>query len=119
MADDSKNVDLWYEFVGCLKRAKELWEDRLAIGLSQAEVEALDPRLQKVFASATVRMAKFDVALPRILDVVRQSGGFDVLIPEPEPEPEPEPLEQLAIDETIPASAWMVGVEESEENDAR
>jgi len=69
----------WNKFIRTLMTAEKLWEEHRANMAGIRKIEGLSPKARKVLASVTNR-SKFNVALPRLVDQWRQSGGLSELI---------------------------------------
>jgi hypothetical protein len=72
----------WNAFVDAMIYARDLWEKHQQRMLStpRSELEnQLTREARKVLASTTHR-AKFDIALPRLVDIWRTTGGLENLI---------------------------------------
>jgi hypothetical protein len=70
----------WNDFVERLLELKESWKEFQKERLAVSRSEELDTTQgQKVFGLATTK-SKFDVALPRILEFARRSGGIETLL---------------------------------------
>lgn len=69
----------WNKFIRTLMAAERLWEKHRAVMAGVRSIEGLSPKARKVLAASTNR-AKFAVALPRIVDQWRATGGLKELL---------------------------------------
>ncbi len=86
--DQRKIAVRWNEFVGCLIKAKELWNEHREDCLMLTSTDFLPLSMQQVLASTT-NIAEFEVALDRLNAYWRAYGGLEeMLIPEEDIPPE-------------------------------
>ena len=78
----------WNAFVKSLDATKNAWDSLAELMNQRPSLDKLPHPVQKMMSFATVkRGARFDVAMPRLLDHFRRRGGIEkyiIAIPEPE-----------------------------------
>lgn len=72
-------AEAWNEVIDSLIKTRELWEEYQEIRLQTGITEDLDTPSMRHMAS-TLHRAKFDIALPRLVDYWRRYGGIEGLI---------------------------------------
>lgn len=76
-------IETWDRFVSKMQEAKEAWEDHRALCMSTDGRDALmngigDLPIEAVrILAGTFNRAEFDVAIPRMIEYWRRSGGID------------------------------------------
>jgi len=72
-------AEAWNKFLDKMIEAKGLWEEYQEIRIVKGMPEDLDvPSMRHM--SSTLHRAKFDIALPRLVDYWRRYGGIEGLI---------------------------------------
>jgi len=78
----------WNAFVESLMATKNAWDSLAELMNQRPNTDKMPHPVQKMMSFATVkRGARFDVAMPRLLDHFRRHGGFEkyvIAIEEPE-----------------------------------
>ncbi len=71
-------AEAWNKFLDKMVEARELWEEYRGIRIVERIPEDLDtPSMRHM--SSTLHRAKFDIALPRLVDYWRRYGGIEGL----------------------------------------
>jgi hypothetical protein len=78
----------WNAFVKSLAATKNAWDSLAELMNQRPDTDKMPHPVQKMMSFATVkRGARFDVAMPRLLDHFRKRGGIEkYIIPTPKPE---------------------------------
>ena len=78
-------VVLWNNVIQSLLKAKESWSEFQARALEPIQLDEYPIKAQKFLSLATTRVG-FEIAIPRLIDYYRVSGGLEELLVEYEPE---------------------------------
>lgn len=82
---DKQPIDTWNDFITAMMKARDAWEIHKELAMQRQEVTTIDALGRELPIEAlrclggTFNRAKFDIALPRLVDYWRRSGGLEAL----------------------------------------
>ncbi len=82
---EQQPIDTWNDFIAIMIEARTAWEKHMKVANLNREVQTVDASGRSLpiealrCLSGTFNRAKFDIALPRLVDYWRGSGGLEAL----------------------------------------
>ncbi len=82
---EQQPIDTWNDFITIMIEARSVWEKHMKVVSLSRDIQTIDASGRNLSIEAlrclsgTFNRAKFDIALPRLVDYWRLSGGLEAL----------------------------------------